>query len=140
MPSVPGEPDADHSDAHNAAALESVLDELTSEGIAPRDILVVVGRAMVKSKLYRRHTLGKHRLSNYLDIQNPDVVRVTTVRAVKGLEAQVVVMVELDDIEQVRESYPAMYARYMYIATSRAINFLIVLSTPEKSLLPVAPA
>lgn len=129
---VPGEADPD---AREARALEMVLDHLVDdEGMSPRDIVVVIGRTQRASKLYRCPSLGKHRLSNNTAIKDPSVIRVTTVRAVKGLESPVVVMAELDGILKARAANPKLYSRYMYIATSRAMHHLMVLGTPEEIL------
>lgn len=124
----------------DAAALEMVLDVLIEkEGISPREIIVVVGRSKDGSTLYRRRFIGNHLLSNHIDVRDPRFVRIITVRSAKGLESPVLVLAELDGIQKVRASQPKLYNRYMYMATSRAIHQLIVLSSPEKTL-PLQPA
>lgn len=128
-------PDSTSPEELDVVALETILDELVeNEGVSPGDILVVVGRTQQASLIYKRRSLGQHLLNNNTGIRDPKVVRVTTVRSSKGLESPVVILAELGGIQSVRESKPRLYCRYMYIATSRAINHLIVLSTPEKTL------
>lgn len=123
----------------DVVALEKILDNLVEkEGVAPGDILVIVGRTQDASLIYKRRFLGQHILNNNTGIRDPMVVRVTTVRSSKGLESPVVILAELSGIQSIRESRPRLYCRYMYIATSRAINHLIVLSTPTKTL-PLQP-
>ena len=122
-------------DEREIVALETVLNILVDgEGISPREILVVVGRSQKGSAVYRRHSLGSHLLSNNTAIRDPGVIRVTTIRSVKGLESPVVILAELDGIQSVQGTQPLTYRRYMYIATSRAVHQLIVLSVREKAL------
>jgi hypothetical protein len=123
----------------DVTALEQVLDNLVeNEHVSPGEILVIVGRTQDASLIYKRRFLGQHILNNNTGIRDPKVVRVTTVRSSKGLESPVVILAELSGIQSIRESRPKLYCRYMYIATSRAMNRLIVLSTPEKTL-PLQP-
>lgn len=128
-------PASDDPEMREVLALEMVLDKLVDgEGVSPRDILVIIGRPQKASKIYRRRSIGKHLLSNNTGIQDPNIIRVATVRTVKGLESRVVVLVELDGIQKFQPTTPRAYYRYMYVATSRAMHHLIVIGIPEKLL------
>ena len=128
------------ADDRDAYALGHVLDDLIDrEGIAPQDIIVVTCRSQKTSALYRRSAIGRHALISRMDQHDSQSVRIVTIRSVKGLESAVVIIVEVGGLLKMRISNPELYSKFMYIATSRAKNHLIVLSSSVDTL-PLQPA
>lgn len=122
------------------AALEKALDRLVvKEGISPRDVIVVTCGSQKTSTLFKRATVGKHLLSSKMDERDPQCVRMVTIRSVKGLESPVIIIAEVEKLAKMRVDNPELYSRFMYIATSRAKNHLIVLNSAAETL-PLQPA
>lgn len=119
------------------AALKRTLDMLISEqGIAPHNVLVITCRSQKASAVYSRRTLGKHQLTAKLAARHERSVPmpIVTVRSAKGLEADVVILTELEGIER-----NAKRSNLLYVATSRAKHHLIV-HRPRDTFLPRQPA
>lgn len=74
-----------------------------------------------------------------MDERDPQRVRMVTIRSVKGLESPVIIIAEVEKLAKMRVDNPELYSRYMYIATSRAKNHLIVLNSRVDTL-PLQPA
>jgi ATP-dependent exoDNAse (exonuclease V) beta subunit len=83
--------------------------------------------------------IGKHALSNRMDQPDPPSVRIVTIRSAKGLESPVVIIAEHDGLRRLRVTNQELYCKFMYIATSRAQHYLVVLDSAASSL-PVQPA
>lgn len=128
-PTVPAGADRDR------AALERTLDTLINQqGVAPHHILVVTCRSQKASAIYAGRTLGTHHLTAKLGSRDERAVPVVTVRSAKGLEADVVILTELEGIER-----NAKRSNLLYVATSRAKHHLIVHS-PRDAFLPRQPS
>jgi hypothetical protein len=103
-----------------------LLHELVTVGaVNPRDIIVLVGRALDKSFVGRRQQVGAFRLigdpgllSLPEDLQSGQHVLVSTIHRFKGLERPVVILVDIDDIDD----------ELMYVALSRARVHLAVIA------------
>jgi hypothetical protein len=110
------------------------------EGIAPGAIMIITARTNAASR-------WKEWRAAFTDIplrpltqwrQTPAEerdrhVKIATIRAAKGLESDVVILVEPDGVAQ---ETPARHDKLLYVALSRARHHLIVLGTPA-SVAPV---
>jgi len=124
-------------DQETIDALRAVLHRLVRvEGVAPGSIAVLTGIGLEQSAVWRQRQFGNEVLWNgaYDDagrllglraeqVPNPpkDVVLCESIRRFKGLERPVVVFLEVprDD--------PERLDRYLYIASSRAIQHLVAI-------------
>ncbi len=116
-------------------ALRRVVHRLTvDEGLAPWQIAVLTGRSLAKSDVWRQRVFGNQVLWNgsydetghLLGLsadrapdQPTDTILFDSIRRFKGLEREVVVLVELD------ESDPRL-AQLMYVGATRARHHLVV--------------
>lgn len=112
--------------------LAKVIERLTQqEGIAPSEIMVVTCRTNDKSRWKQWLTLGDARLRALTQLrQTPaedraNFVKISTIRAAKGLESNIVILVEPDGVAE-----DPRRERLLYVAISRAKHHLIVLGTP----------
>lgn len=116
-------------------ALERVLDDLTShQGIKPEHILVITCRSTTSGSANATRWLraseqdiGRHRL-RWLGAKRPaGFISFATIRSAKGMEAPVVVLVELDGIGEQDKRRDQL----LFTAVSRARFHLIVLGQRE---------
>lgn len=111
----------------DAVALQKVLRKLIHEqGISAEDILVVTCRSKHTSRLLGHREIGPYKLDrNWTTAKRDDTdttVHITTARSAKGMEANVVIIAELDGI-----SNELHRNNWLYVAASRAKHHLIVL-------------
>jgi hypothetical protein len=117
-------------------ALRVVLHRLRhDEGLAPWQIAVLTGRSLVRSDVWRQRRFGNEVLWNgsYDDagrslglsadqapVQPTDTILFDSIRRFKGLEREVVVLVELAESDERRD-------RLMYVGATRAKQHLVVI-------------
>lgn len=117
-------------DALTPRALLAALDEITGEAgeVRPEDILVITCRSTQNSQWRDWKQLGNHTLRQITLSPQPDKINLSTIRTAKGLESNVVILVELDGL---RSEAAATRNTLLYVAISRARHHLIVLGTPK---------
>jgi hypothetical protein len=117
-------------------ALAGVLHRLTAEeGVRPWEIAVLSGRSLARSEVWRQRRFGNQVLWNgsYDDAGNSlglsaddvpdqptDTILCDSIRRFKGLDREVIVLVELD------ESDPR-FAQLMYVGVTRAREYLVAI-------------
>jgi hypothetical protein len=117
-------------------ALRVVLHRLRhDEGLAPWQIAVLTGRSLAKSDVWRQRRFGNVVLWNgsydeagrslglsadQAPVQPTDTILFDSIRRFKGLEREVVVLVELDESDDRRD-------RLMYVGATRAKQHLVVI-------------
>ena len=129
---IPTEGHANEDEAIKATLL-TIIDRLVKhDGILPKEIMVVTCRTNDLSRWKQWHLLGEQRLRALTQLrqtkpeERDQFVRISTIRAAKGLESDIVILVELDGVaEDTRRE------KLLYVAISRAKHHLIVLGTPE---------
>ncbi len=102
------------------AAVQRVLRRLLEDGVQPRDIVFLCGRAPTRSRLLAlEQPIAGQRFTTR---RGGDGILVSTPYAFKGLESPVIVLTELDH-------RPVHIARRLYyVGASRAMTHLVVLS------------
>ncbi|MBA2678270.1 MAG: ATP-binding domain-containing protein [Ktedonobacteraceae bacterium] len=132
------------------AAVRTLLHELiNTQGITPGDILLITCRADRASKWrdWReawRDEIPLRALTQLRQTKEEErhrFVKFSTIRASKGLESNVVILVELDGIDHATgAALPTLRRRdkLMYVAISRARHRLFVLGPPT-ALAPLVP-
>lgn len=124
-------------DQETLEALRRTLHTLVhDEGVRPDQIAVLTGVSLSSSAVWKRRVFGNEVLWNgsYDDAgrslglapelqpeQPPDVVLFDSIRRFKGLEREVVILVEL------RADDPNL-ERFMYVGMTRALNHLVVIA------------
>jgi hypothetical protein len=120
-------------DQTEAEVLASTLEYVIGEGILPSQI-VILSPFSGRSKFKDGDLVGNFRLRRALEA-GPDEIRLQTVHGFKGLEAPVVILVEM-----ARARYaPADLDELLYVGLSRAKNLLVIigdLPTPDEGELP----
>ncbi len=125
------------TDAAIQAALHDVLTRLIArEGIAPGAILLITCRSDKASRWRQwRAALPDIPLRPLTQLrrlpaeERDRYVTLSTIRAAKGLERDIVILVEPDGVAQ---EPPARHDKLLYVAISRARHHLIVLGTPAE--------
>ena len=115
------------------ATLFTIIERLVkTDGILPKDIMVVTCRTNEQSRWKQWQTLGDLRLRALTQLrqmkpeERDQFVRISTIRASKGLESDIVILVEHDGVDN-----DPRREKLLYVAISRAKHHLIVLGTPE---------
>jgi hypothetical protein len=117
-------------------ALRVVLHRLTvEEGLAPWQICVLTGRSLARSDVWRQRRFGNQVLWNgayddeghhrgmsaaHIPEQPTDTILFDSIRRFKGLEREVVVLVELDQSAEKMQ-------QLMYVGATRARQHLVVI-------------
>lgn len=103
----------------------TVFNLIDSEKFEPKDIVVLTPYKEAHSSLKEEMKLGNYRLSwhNVWDTERADSIRVSTIHAFKGLEAPVVIVMEIENIRQFER-----WEELLYVAFSRARYELIILT------------
>ena len=112
-------------DSRSVALLEDELNSLLDKGYRPEEIVVLSPQR--KDSLARRlasRPSWDRRLMPYEDSPESGFIRFTTIYAFKGLEARAVVITDFIDLSS--NEYRGLF----YVAASRAINTLVIISSP----------
>lgn len=121
--------------------LEAVLEDAAREGLRPRDVLVLLPHGPARLGLRQDQRLGPWRITIEKDWwveEDPERLRVNTVHAFKGLEADLVIYLA-------PVGKPANGPRLRYVALSRARYRAVILEKvfpepePEAAPEPAAP-
>lgn len=125
---------AESSDDATKSAIEQVIHRLIEEGFAPESIVVISCRAGTNSSnnatRYRSWKCDAEFWPIKPDeIQKTGCVSFSTIRAAKGLESEVVVLVELDGIEH---QTVKQRRKLLYTAISRAKFRLIIIGSKHQ--------
>jgi hypothetical protein len=102
-----------------------IHDLIYREGLEPKDIAVLSFKGKNKSALGNLKTSIK--LILFEDRTSEDAIKVDTVRRFKGLEANVVIVVEMDDDKAMSDE--KHFNDMCYVAFSRAVHHCIVIPT-----------
>lgn len=101
-------------DAEASAHLDAEIDRLRRDEIAPSDIVVLSLRPKVDlSSAIQTRNFRRRRLKEDANDQLEDVVRLSTAREFKGLEAAHVIVVDIDDLST------SELAASLYVAMTR---------------------
>jgi hypothetical protein len=79
-----------------------LLSNLISQRIALKDIVIITGKSRESSILYNRKSVGNHPITLDLD-DRTDKVLFSSARRYRGMEAQVVIMIEVDAITDLKK-------------------------------------
>lgn len=96
---------------------------ISKDGLLARDIAILTFKGKKKSALHRLKSPLP--LILFEDRLSPEAIKVDTVRRFKGLEAHVVIVVELDDTTAMKNKQ--LFNNLCYVALSRAVHHCIVL-------------
>ena len=116
--------------AHEGRLLSSELNRLLSQGLDPRDIVVLTPNKRAQSILAHSLPHGPE-IVDYSEESNSKRIRHSTIRGFKGLESQAVVVADIEDLSSSRARAD------LYVACSRAraiLTLLCVDSTTEDYL------
>ena len=119
----------DHAPSRAAQAKKinaRIVDLDARQSVSPRDIVVLIVDAVNKASYYaalRRLPLPKPATWLEEGVRNDHTVLMDTVRRFKGLEAPVVILWGLDDIDWERSE------ELLYVGMSRAKSLLVVVGT-----------
>ena len=102
------------------ARLVEVIDGLLRNGVGESDIVILSGRGRETSMLRGRNRIGMRTLAEYEAGVSRESVTWSTVRRFKGLEAPVVVLVEVGSLTGDGDELT-------YVALSRATSLLCVI-------------
>lgn len=118
----PGRPVELYRSADQAEAVREVVARLLGEEeVLPQDLVVLSSHNPKRSETAARGLPAPYR---YVDAYTPTGpnVRFSSIRAFKGLEAPVVVLCELEDLDE------ASMDKQLYVAMSRAKNHCVVVA------------
>lgn len=114
---------------HNTSSKKNLLNWLykrinfyTSDNIDLNQIVILTTKTIESSILNNIKKIGKYSISHTV---NEDAILFTTARKFKGLEADVILLVDIDAEQFNREEAK----RVFYVATSRAKSFLEIIPT-----------
>lgn len=102
-------------------SIAEIIDKYIESGISKNDIVILTIKTEETSVLSDMNKIGGHKIKCSLDDKG---ILFTTSRKFKGLEAAVVIVVDVDDITFSNEDY----CKVLYVATSRAKHFLDIVS------------
>ena len=109
------------SDHEVSEALRKALHRLINEErLSNEDIVVLGPKSRQASSVWRRREFGNFKLVPYGEVQSPSEVSFSTIRRFKGLEANVVILCEVTDLDD-----PAL----LYVGASRAKHVLILIKS-----------
>ena len=108
--------------------IEELINEYISGGISPKNIKILTIRTTDKSILYNTDRIGKwqlikNRTSSKNKLLKEQGIEFTSARKFKGLESDVVILIDFDAVSENKEVF--------YVAASRARHFLDILSVPD---------
>jgi len=116
--------------AEASKQLSAVLANLIQmQGIAPKDVIILTPAGKDRSGWKEGMQIGNYSLTWYLNDENPNGVRVSTIHSYKGLESAVVILTELDKIRQ-----DDLQNSLIYIGISRARHHVVVIGNLPKAL------
>lgn len=123
------------ADTATCVVLHDVLAQLIKqEGIAPGAIMIITARTNAASQWKQWRTsftdIPLRPLTQWRQTpveERERFVKIATIRAAKGLESDIVILVEPDGVAQ---EAPARHDKLLYVALSRARHHLIVLGSP----------
>jgi len=102
-------------------ALRSIVHELVIDNdITPSDIVILTSRSKDNSSWHEGQRIGSVMLTWQLNSPLQQAIRVSTVHGFKGLESPVIVLTEMES---------AWSDEMVYVALSRAINYVVVIGT-----------
>ncbi len=105
--------------------LRSVLNQLLiNEELKPEDITILTFKAKNKTCL-NEFNFEHCELSLFEDGETKNAIRIDTVRRFKGMEANVVIVCEMDDQNCMQD--PELFEEMRYVAYSRAKHHLIIM-------------
>jgi len=79
-----------------------LLSHLVSQGVALKDIVIITGKSRESSVLYKRERIGNYTIALELT-DMADQVLFSSARRYRGMEAQVVIMIEVDAITDLQK-------------------------------------
>jgi len=94
---------------------------VNEEGIPPEKIAVLTGRSLKRSAVKKAGKLGNHELIQLGNKRKPNSVLISTLHRFKGLEADVVIVCDID------RSSKRFDPKELYVAASRAKHVLAVI-------------
>lgn len=117
------EPYASNDFNQLASILRKKISSLINvEKVLPRNIAIITLKSVAKSSLHKL-SIPQVSLSIFSDADSGDAIRVDTVRRFKGLESEVVIITELDELN---EKEKELKENLLYVSFSRAKNHLII--------------
>ena len=95
---------------------------VNEEGISPKRIVILTGRSLKRSPVYKARELGNHRLVR-LDskTRRPNSILIETLHRFKGLESDIAIVCDID------RSSERFNPKKLYVAASRARLVLAVI-------------
>lgn len=105
--------------------LESRIKYFLAEGISLNQIVILTTKTIEKSKLRQVNNIGKYSISESIE---EETILFSTARKFKGLEADVILLVDIDS-EDFKEEEGR---RVFYVAASRAKSLLELIPTLSK--------
>ena len=102
---------------------------IQGQGIVPKDIIILTPAGKERSGWKEGMRIGNYSLTWYLNDENPNGVRVSTIHSYKGLESAVVILTEMDNIRQ-----EDLHNSLIYIGISRARNHVAIIGTLPKPI------
>ena len=126
LTSEEGEP-VDYSYYRNAVtfanSLEAAVTRMLDQGISPEDILVLAPRRLENSALADIRRLAGRHLVDCTETRDLDrrSIKFSTVHAFKGLESQVVILADINDVDSDRAQ------SLLYVGMSRARSLLVLI-------------
>jgi superfamily I DNA/RNA helicase len=109
---------------HLSAVLANLIQ---TQGIAPKDVIILTPAGKERSIWKEGARVGNYSLTWYLNDDNPNGVRVSTIHSYKGLESAVVILTEMDKIRQ-----DELHNSLIYIGISRARHHVVVIGALPK--------
>lgn len=124
--------DKDYMDReHLIIGVEKIIDSYINEGVKNSQIVILTVKGENSSLLHGCAKVGKYKLRQSL---NGSGILFTTSRMYKGLESDIVIVIDVDKNNFIYEED----ARVLYVATSRARSYLDIFGTmDDKDLIDV---
>ena len=94
---------------------------VNEEGISPDRIVILTGRSLKRSPVYKARELGNHKLLRLDSKRQPNSIIIETLHRFKGLESDIAIVC---DIDRSSESFDP---KKLYVAASRARLVLAVI-------------
>ncbi|MCY4010785.1 MAG: NERD domain-containing protein [Candidatus Saccharibacteria bacterium] len=113
-----------------------IIAQLLRDGFQPSDIIILSPyrhkSLAVSSSLRNEHQLQELSISNLHTNKNKDVIYYSTIHSYKGLENQVVILTDIEDVGHSKDKFSNKMKNYIGCTRARALLIILIKSDQRK--------
>ncbi|MCY3804563.1 MAG: NERD domain-containing protein [Candidatus Saccharibacteria bacterium] len=113
-----------------------IIAQLLRDGFQPSDIIILSPyrhkSLAVSSSLKNEHQLQELSISNLHTNKNKDVIYYSTIHSYKGLENQVVILTDIEDVGHSKDKFSNKMKNYIGCTRARALLIILIKSDQRK--------